>query len=283
MADKKYELTFALSDGSNEKVQFTAPQGPQGQQGAKGDAGEKGATGATGPQGPKGDTGATGAAGADGADGEDGGYYSPSVDSSGNLSWTPSKTLMPVPATVNIKGPKGDTGAKGATGATGPQGATGATGADGFSPVVTLTDFEEGTGDTGVTIAVTNKNGTTTTKKVYNGTDGFIGPQGPAGEDAGPWELIGSWVNGGSLSATFTNYNEIMFVYDSQNDNCYGGAASVLIPTAKLPSSTKAYFSCLYSTNVQFVVEVNTTTAKTYKATYSGATNTAYKIFCYGR
>lgn len=40
MADKKYKLTFELSDGSSQNVQFTAPQGPKGD---------------TGPQGPKGD------------------------------------------------------------------------------------------------------------------------------------------------------------------------------------------------------------------------------------
>lgn len=51
MADKNYKLTFELSDGTEQSVQFTAPQGPQG------------ATGETGPQGPQ---GATGDAGKDG-------------------------------------------------------------------------------------------------------------------------------------------------------------------------------------------------------------------------
>ena len=36
MADKNYELTFHLSDGSEKKVPFTAPQGPQGPAGADG-------------------------------------------------------------------------------------------------------------------------------------------------------------------------------------------------------------------------------------------------------
>ena len=48
MADKTYKLTFAMSDGSNQDVQFTAPQGP------KGDAGATGPQGPQGPQGPKG-------------------------------------------------------------------------------------------------------------------------------------------------------------------------------------------------------------------------------------
>lgn len=57
-------------------------------------------------------------------------YWYPSVDTSGNLSWTNS-TSTTTPTTRNIRGPKGDTGAKGATGATGPQGPKGATGATG--------------------------------------------------------------------------------------------------------------------------------------------------------
>lgn len=40
----------------------------------------------------------------------DGGYYTPSVDAGGNLSWTASKTGMPTIAGANIKGPKGDKG-----------------------------------------------------------------------------------------------------------------------------------------------------------------------------
>ena len=66
--------------------------------------------------------------GGSGTSGEDGGYYSPSVDDEGNLTWTASKTDMPAVDGANIKGPKGDTGA---TGAQGPAGATGATGAQG--------------------------------------------------------------------------------------------------------------------------------------------------------
>ena len=155
----------------------TKAEGPQGPKGDKGDTGEQGPTG---PQGPKGDTGlgvpaptqadagkvpmvneegtgyvlrevsaGGGDAGQPGADGEDGGYYTPSVNDDGNLSWTPSKADMPTVQGANIKGPKGDTGDtgpqgpkgdkgetgpqgpkgdKGDTGPAGPQGATGQTG-----------------------------------------------------------------------------------------------------------------------------------------------------------
>lgn len=57
-------------------------------------------------------------------------YWYPSVDASGNLSWTNS-TSTATPTTRNIRGPQGATGPKGETGATGPQGPKGATGATG--------------------------------------------------------------------------------------------------------------------------------------------------------
>lgn len=95
------------NDGQQVNPDTVNLKGPQGEQGPQGQKGQDGA------QGPKGDTGATGATGADGAPGEDGGYYTPSVDGSGNLTWTASKSGMPGISGANIKGPKGDTGADG--------------------------------------------------------------------------------------------------------------------------------------------------------------------------
>ena len=81
-----------------------------------------------------------------GLDGTDGGYYTPSVDDDGNLTWTASADNMPAVASANIRGPqgeagpagadgaqgpKGDKGDKGDTGATGPRGPQGEVGADG--------------------------------------------------------------------------------------------------------------------------------------------------------
>lgn len=83
----------------------------------------------------------------DGEPGEAGGYYTPSVDADGNLTWTPSAEDMPAVAGANIKGPQGDTGAQGPQGPAGPQGeigpqgpvgadgAQGTAGADGYTPV----------------------------------------------------------------------------------------------------------------------------------------------------
>ena len=64
-----------------------------------------------------------------GTPGEDGATFTPSVDDSGNLSWTNDKGLVN-PEPVNIKGPKGDTGD------TGPQGNPGPAGANGVTPTI---------------------------------------------------------------------------------------------------------------------------------------------------
>lgn len=148
----------------------TGPQGPAGADGAKGDKGDPGAPGADGEDGitpefsigsvttlgagskafatitgtkekpvlnlgiPKGadGSGGGGTGGGTGADGEDGGYYIPSLNSAGDLSWTATKSDMPDVQTVNIKGEKGEPGAKGDKG---DKGDTGATGAAGYNPV----------------------------------------------------------------------------------------------------------------------------------------------------
>ena len=61
----------------------------------------------------------------DGHSGADGGYYQPSVDSAGNLSWTASKSGMPAVDGANIRGPQGPKGDTGDTGPQGPQGPAG--------------------------------------------------------------------------------------------------------------------------------------------------------------
>lgn len=113
------------------------PQGPKGDtgaQGPKGDPGEQGPAGPEGPQGPAGEDGAPGPQGPAGADGQDGaqgpagengGYYSPSVDSDGNLTWAASKEGMPDIPSSNIRGPQGPAGQDGAQGEQGPAGAAG--------------------------------------------------------------------------------------------------------------------------------------------------------------
>lgn len=125
-------------------------------------------------------------------EGKDGATFTPSVDDSGNLSWTNDKGLAN-PDTVNIKGPKGDKGDigpkgdPGQQGDTGPAGTPGTPGTDGITPTIGdngnwyLGDEDTGkpsrgeqgpkgeTGDRG--------------EQGPQGTPGTDGQQGPAGED----------------------------------------------------------------------------------------------------
>lgn len=45
--------------------------------------------------------------------GADGGYYIPSVDAAGKLTWAPTKESMEIPEETNIKGPQGEPGKDG--------------------------------------------------------------------------------------------------------------------------------------------------------------------------
>ncbi len=138
MADGSVPMTGALNMGGNRVTNVGAPQagtdavrkddltaenvkfsdGETFQQ--KYDSGEL-----TGPAGTPGQPGADGEQGPAGADG---GYYQPSVDTSGNLTWAASKEGMPTVAGANIRGPQGERGPAGADGAPGPAGQDGAQG-----------------------------------------------------------------------------------------------------------------------------------------------------------
>lgn len=142
---------YMWDDGENDWVSQGQLQGP------KGDTGPQGPKGDTGDTGPQGETGAQGPAGQDGAQGpkgDNGGYYTPSVDTSGNLTWAASESGMPGVSGANIKGPKGD---KGDTGPQGPQGEKGDPGEQGPE------------GPQGI-----------------QGVQGPTGPQGPAGAAGSP-------------------------------------------------------------------------------------------------
>ena len=157
--------------------EFDGPQGPQGIPGPQGNPGEKGDPGDPGPKGEKGDPGEPGQngepglgvpqptvydagkvpmvnddgtgyvlrevsagggdAGQPGTDGEDGGYYKPSLDSAGNLSWQASKPGMPDVPEANIRGPQGPQGEPGTDGKDGEQGPEG--------PPYTLTEEDKQT------------------------------------------------------------------------------------------------------------------------------------------
>ena len=149
---------------------FVLQQGPQGPQGSRGPQGPQGKTGPQGERGEQGDTGP---------------YFTPSVDSSGNLSWTNNGNLTN-PTTVNIKGPQGDvgpTGPQGEQGIQGIQGPAGTNGTDGengatFTPSVNSNGDLSWTNDKGLS------NPATVNIRGPQGAQGNPGPAGQNGADA---------------------------------------------------------------------------------------------------
>ena len=158
----------------------------------KGPQGEQGEQGATGPQGPKGDIGP---------------YFAPSVDSSGNLSWTNNGGLDN-PATVNIKGPQGLQGPQGEQGEMGPQGQTGAQGETGpyFTPSVSSEGVISWTNNGGLSnpssVNIKGPQGATGPQgeQGATGPQGDTGPQGPAGANGADATING--VNALTLTTT---------------------------------------------------------------------------------
>ena len=187
-------------------------QGPKGDTGLTGPKGDKGATGATGPQGPQGIQGPQGATGAKGD------TWRPSVDASGNLSWTKDSSST-TPSTANIKGPKGDTGLTGPQGAKGDTGAKGSTGTSmrfkgawssstayvcdaSYVDIVTANGNSYRCKASHTNQAVTN---TTYWELIaQKGATGATGPQGPKGATGpqGPQGLKGDTGAKGATGAT---------------------------------------------------------------------------------
>ncbi len=159
-----WENLIALADLKGEKGE----KGDTGATGPQGEPGERGPQGETGPQGPQGNTGPAGPAGPTGPAGPEG----------------------PKGAT----GPAGPDGAPGKDGSPGKDGADGAPGQDGFSPSASVAET-----DTGATITITDKTGTTTAE-IKNGKDGEPGKDGAAGTTFTPSVSAAgdlSWTNDG--------------------------------------------------------------------------------------
>ena len=139
--------------------------------------------------------GAKGDKGDPGTNGVNGGYYEPSVSSSGDLSWTPSKSGMPDVATSNIKGPQGE------------QGPTGQTGPKGDTPNVTVGTTT--TSDPGGDASVTKNSSSTEDNAIFDFVipRGEQGPQGNPGSDGkSPTVNVGTTTTGPAGSqASVTN------------------------------------------------------------------------------
>ena len=129
-----------------------------------------------------------------GGSGKDGGYYVPSVDDEGNITWTASDPTMPDVDGANIKGPAGSDGKDGAPGQDGSPGKDGTT----FTPSV----------DSEGNLSFTNDGGLPNPEPVN-----IKGPKGDDGEgipeitEADNGKVLGAlngvavWVNGGSAPA----------------------------------------------------------------------------------
>lgn len=191
------QVTFTDGKTFQQKLDDGSLKGAKGDTGAQGIPGEKGETGEIGPMGPQGPAGEQGPAGAQGPKGDTGAQgatgpagatWRPSVDSSGNLTWTQNSATT-TPTTVNIKGPKGDTGA---TGAQGPAGANGVT------PTIKAGTVTTGSAGTSASVTASTSGTTTTFNFVIpqgaKGDKGDTGAQGPQGIQgpAGPQGATGA-------------------------------------------------------------------------------------------
>ena len=211
-------------------------QGPQGIQGPAGADGAPGEKGDTGPEGPQGPAGADGAPGAQGPAGENGGYYSPAVDISGNLTWSASKEGMPAVSGANIRGPQGEQGPQGPAGQDGAQGPAGQDGAQGpagedggyYTPSVSASGDLTWTGSKAGMASVPSTN--------IRGPQGI---QGPAGQDGAQGPAGADGVQGpAGANATINGVNALTLnatggLSGSQSGSTYTISGSGLVPTSR--------------------------------------------------
>ena len=151
--------------------------------------------------------GQTGAAGAAGAKGATGTTFTPSVSSTGVLSWTNNGSLAN-PASINIKGPQGERGLQGIQGPAGTPGAKGETGARGangttFTPTVSSAGVLSWSNNGGL------NNPTSVNIKGPQGVKGDAGAQGPRGLQGatGPQGPKGDKGDTGETVRVGTSYN----------------------------------------------------------------------------
>lgn len=118
--------------------------------------------------------------------GDDGGYYTPSVDAEGNLTWTPSESDMPPVAGANIKG---EDGADGVPGKDGTPGKDGSPGKDGVTPHIGDNgNWYIGDVDTGTPARGQDGQDGAPGKDGADGAPGAPGTPGKDGKDGAPGE-----------------------------------------------------------------------------------------------
>lgn len=166
--------------------------------------------------------------------------FTPSVSTSGVLSWT-NKAGLANPPSVNIKGEKGDQGLQGIQGVQGVKGDTGAKGDRGATgTAATIRIGTVTTGASGSEAVVTNVG--TANDAVFN----FRLPRGEKGADGGI-EIDAV------LSSTSTN--------PVQNKVIRGEFSSLLLPDGMLtiPSSDSSYVSKLASDSLTLINDMTQT------------------------
>ena len=113
--------------------------------------------------------------GGGGGQGQDGGYYFPTVDTNGILTWTASKSDMPQAESANVKGTPGKDGADGAPGKDGTNGVNGITPTIGDNGNWFLADTDTGKPSRGPA-----------------GQDGAPGAKGDPGKDGAGMDVTGA-------------------------------------------------------------------------------------------
>lgn len=173
-------ITITDKDGT------TTAKLTNGKDGKDGVDGKDGTNGKDGADGAKGDPGEKGADGQPGSDGKS--AYELAKDN--GYTGTEAEWL------ASLKGADGAKGADGKDGTNGTNGTDGKDGTDGYSPSAKVEQT-----DTGATITITDKDGTTTAD-ILNGKDGSGGSSG--GESEGWTELMNVTMDGTAQGAICT-------------------------------------------------------------------------------
>lgn len=224
-------------------------QGPQGEQGPEGPQGP------VGPQGPEGEKGADGTMSFEDLTedqreqlkGDKGTTFIPSVDISGNLSWS-NTDGMENPESVNIKGPEG------------PQGEQGIQGQTGKTPNLTIGTVDTLSPDQPATASFTG----TTDNPVLNlgiprGVNGSDGINAVGGwSDTITMDLTGAEILADFNVSGFTNSKTIFYL---QARNIYGGtSAQWTLQTAMFNGASQQWaLSYTPSDNIKRTITVKIT------------------------
>ena len=174
--------------------------------------------------------------------GTDGGYYAPSVDDEGNLSWAASKTDMPSVDGTNIKGPQGKSAYQYAA----EGGYTG-----------TETAFAKKLASGAMIVTITDNGGTLSADKTYNEIKAAI--------------LAGTTVfvdyDGTGLSLIGTTADALVFgVIQCYNDDAHAVIGTIIIEIAQYGEVT----------DLSTQIDIPTTLPNPNAITFTGAVTGSY-------